>query len=88
MDAVQLRKAQHMSRIKRTSFWVIENTVTVNCTPCYLQSSVADFETFYRWTSNIDRADHFGTQGEAETHATRLVLYGGWHATWQVILEE
>ena len=76
-----------MSRVTRHAFWVIENTVTVEGGACYLQSSVEDFERFYRWTMNIHNADKFGTQGEAETYATRLVLYGGWQAMEHVILE-
>ena len=76
-----------MSRITRHAFWVIEDTIKVLGHPMYLQSSVEDFERFYRWTADIDKADKFGTQGEAETHATRLVLYGGWQAMEHVILE-
>lgn len=76
-----------MSSIRSRTFWVIENTVRVLGNATYLQSSVEDFETFYMWVFDINKASQFGSQGEAETHATRLILGAGWFASEHTVLE-
>ena len=75
-----------MSKVTHNAFWVIENTVT-NGGPYFLRSSVEDYERFYMWVQDLAKANRFGSQSEAEKHATMLIFGTGWFATQFVALE-
>jgi len=69
-----------MGAVHRRTFWIIESARAVDGAQQFLRSTYEDFEWFFGFAADVTKVDQFGTQGEAEKHATMLL--GGTTIVW------